>query len=1465
MTRHTLLLQPGAHDGTSQRQRALPALDPASAPLDERGMAQMLTEAQALAARLRWFAHDAATDTLREAGTWAALVTDPAGRIGITDMLAFLDDPSQADDAQARWMTRPHLVLLLVFLRLLDRWRAQFNGLTARHLDHHLHAVLQLRPQPPVPDRAAVVFRLAPRSGTLRLPAGTALDAGRDAAGQPQVYRTERDLLIGHAAVAQLRSVHVDRLHIGIPQVRDDRALTASGALDATLRLALGEPAPGDAVPPWRGAAVDTAFLRGLRPVLDLCRADRGLFLEHFELRLLMRLLRQRERGVEWPRINALLGDPAPASPRDFTANLAAAVAPQVLDFRNDALPQVNSIDDLFHHAGEDGPRRYIDTRLARIGFDAFMALMPLKLRTDAEWGEINRLLSLAGQRRTGDADWHLPPAADPTAFADNLRLALGGTLPAWPLRATTPQELDTALRDLETHLGMTIERIDRLVAFATVLDGDKAEAFDWTDADRLLADAHRERVTTRRRARLAAERNGNDGPDGLLRQARRVIADLQLPPAQAPADWDGVLALLGERGRLSASQCALLDAFRHQLADPSSAGAITWAEADALLELAWRAVQQLPEPVAQRIEWRNLHAFEDARSALADPLSPRWKTFGRRPVASADQPPAPNLGWAVSSPLLRLSEGRRELKLTLGLHPDSFDRGLFLRRLGLTDLAQPADLLSALTGAWVAELSTADGWVAPVWHQVRLSAGQGNGRADDYWALAGLARDSDAACPALQLTLLLAPDADPVAPPPGQDQPQLRLRLRPHWQDALQQWTTQADAFEPLRLVAVHVAASVQGLQALRLQAEDRALDARKPFEPFGTAPARGARLYISHDELARERLQSLALHIEWMALPPDLAAHYARYGASADEIKTLVAGFTAGLALLERGWVLPLAAAQPLFDADGRTDWAVAPATLLDQDGSGFSYQRRSDAVPPPDLRDATRCLRVELDSDLGHGSHPRLAALWAARLAAQLAAQAKVEPGDYLVNPPYLPRIKALTVDYSAAFEWRPPAQGAPAAADAPDADRLLHLHPFGSTRIAADSATLLPVYDQAGELCIGLRDVDAPQHLALLLQLAEGTSDPDAAPAAVSWSCLDGERWRPLDVVDDGTRGLLNSGIVELALPAVRTMPAAGVPQRLPAGLTWLRLAVSHDTRSVCDTVDIVAQAAAVRFDDNGNAPEHYLQPLPVGSITQLVQPDARIAQVLQPYTSFGGRPTESQQAFLTRVSERLRHRERAVAPWDIERLVLQAFPQIYKAKCLRAHATPGEVVVVVIPDIRNALPGEAAAPKAPADLLLDIERHLAARASAAAVLRVRNARYVPVRVRLSVRFTPGQDEGFAKRRLNQDLVRFLAPWAFDDGAEAMIGGRVYANSLVDFIDRRDYVAHVADLKLFRVRDGHPEFVPPADDYHIATEWPDEVLVAAPEHDIDVIPETGYRQDAFSGIGFMKVELDFIVHD
>lgn len=1452
MSRRSTILLPTSHDGTSQRNRALPALDPGYAAIDERSSADLLAFVQALAERLRYWGADEASDELREAGSWQAFASHP--HLSVADIVAYAKEPERFTGEQARWLGRPHFALLLAFIELFGHARTQLGELTGRHLEFHFRDILHMQVEPAEPDRAALVFHLATRVGQLLLPAGTALQAGRDSKGVARIYRTEREVVLNRAEVAELRSVFVNRRITGIPDVRKDRSLTARGAFEATLRLALGVPKPGDPIPTWKGKAIDLPFIVGLRAPLDLARGS--LFLEHHELRTLMQRVHRREAADhEWAEINALLGVVNPAKPRDFNANLESRVGK--IDFKTDGLPQVDNIDDLYVHRSEPDVRLYIDNRLKVIGFDNFVALMPIKLRIDAEWAEINRLLERAGRRQRNVMVWPLV-TNDPTAFEANLAKALAGQpAPTWPWGTKSIAQYEAELRALEGHLAMTVEHLDRLVAFAEQLDvASAAEDFDWSEVDRILADAHREHVYAGRRATLAEIRAGRDNLLGFDWVATYVLGRPAELPEQ-PLEWNVARAKLEQH--LDKSQIDVLNRFRAQLTDPSLARLYSWTDVYRVLELAQRYVEGLPDPVALLAEWRNIYAYADATTQLDDAAtSPRWKTFGGLPIADELHPPEPTLGFALRSPLLSLSQGKRTLTLTLGLAAASFDRNTFIRALGMVP-AEFSDehLRTALAGAWIVQVSTAKGWIELPLAEAKLADGQPG---SDYWSIRGLPRALDEDRPALQFELVADSTLDPLAPLADSSAawPSLRVVLRQRWDSKAKEWTTLLGPFESLQLMATHLQVEVEGLTDLRLQQDDRRLDPRKPFEPFGTRPSVGTRFYVSHPELIRSRLDMLRFDIEWMGLPASLTDHYLNYPV----INGGAASFETRVALIDRNLELPLTNA-PLFEDDAQKKTkptrALTIANVGQALGNVFEYSRRIDLGVGNDLRADSRYLRWELAPfDFGHSIYPSLAASKARELSVALTKGQVADPAAsaaYRVDAPYTPMIKQLRVSYRTSLELE---AGIPSTSD-----RLLHIHPFGEAPIDPADPGLLPRYDQAGELYIGLANFVAPQHLSLLLQLAEGTSDPEVEPVKVTWSCLDGDRWHDLGnghVLDDSTRGLINSGIVELALPSVA--PSS----RLPADRYWLRAAIARNPTSVCAAVDIRAQAVSVRFEDQGNAADHYAQPLPVGSIDRMIEPDARIVSIEQPFTSFGGKPAEQPEQFHTRVSERLRHKQRALTPWDYERLVLQRFAQIYKAKCLSSAAghEAGEVEVIVIPDIRGALPSDAFAPRASANVLADIEAYLRERAPGAANIRVRNAHYVPVLVRLGVRFMPGQDEGFAGKRLNEDLVRFLSPWAYGEGAELMIGGRIYASSIVDFVDRRDYVDYVAEIKLFRGR-GQDDFelIPPGVDYHVATNRPDEVLVAARSHVIDVISELGYRQASFTGINYMKIELDFIV--
>ena len=84
------------------------------------------------------------------------------------------------------------------------------------------------------------------------------------------------------------------------------------------------------------------------------------------------------------------------------------------------------------------------------------------------------------------------------------------------------------------------------------------------------------------------------------------------------------------------------------------------------------------------------------------------------------------------------------------------------------------------------------------------------------------------------------------------------------------------------------------------------------------------------------------------------------------------------------------------------------------------------------------------------------------------------------------------------------------------------------------------------------------------------------------------------------------------------------------------------------RSEGKLLDVKAQALRVTFSDRGNDTSFLAAPLPAGTIGKLVTPVVQVKSLNQPFETFGGRMREAPQAFRTRASERLRHKDRAIS-------------------------------------------------------------------------------------------------------------------------------------------------------------------------------------------------------------------------
>ncbi|MEO8960803.1 MAG: hypothetical protein ABI325_02915, partial [Ginsengibacter sp.] len=57
-----------------------------------------------------------------------------------------------------------------------------------------------------------------------------------------------------------------------------------------------------------------------------------------------------------------------------------------------------------------------------------------------------------------------------------------------------------------------------------------------------------------------------------------------------------------------------------------------------------------------------------------------------------------------------------------------------------------------------------------------------------------------------------------------------------------------------------------------------------------------------------------------------------------------------------------------------------------------------------------------------------------------------------------------------------------------------------------------------------------------------------------------------------------------------------------------------------------------------------------------------------------------------------------------------------------------------------------------------------------------------------------------DESFYKKLLNNEIEKFLCPWAFADGKEISFGGKISKSTLLNFVEERPYVDFVTCFKM-----------------------------------------------------------------
>ena len=619
-------------------------------------------------------------------------------------------------------------------------------------------------------------------------------------------------------------------------------------------------------------------------------------------------------------------------------------------------------------------------------------------------------------------------------------------------------------------------------------------------------------------------------------------------------------------------------------------------------------------------------------------------------------------------------------------------------------------------------------------------------------------------------------------------------------------------DILADLELKSATLKVQVLEARELVIQNDSSTLDAGKDFQPFGIRPAVGSNFYISNREIFSKKLDYLKLQWQWHDLPEESFASYYNYYLNNSRQNS---SFKVNTYLLDKKTWVALGTLSLFAEPEPEVPDSVQE--LIIQEVEALSGVERNPTLAPFSLFDTDTkkgVFRLELTGvDFGVKDFQE-------SFTRQVLLAVKNDtPETPMPNEPYVPVIKELFLNYHSAEEINFEV-GISEADYSGRVEQFFHVGPFGvaeQSRKKTETSTLhiplFPQYRDEGTLYIGINGFKGGQTLSLLFQVAEGSADPELNPQDVKWSYLSANQWvliEPLDILNDSSNQLLNSGIITFSI----SKKATADNTILPPGKHWLRATTETDSDAISSIINISAQAVAATFKDKENDPEYLKTPLAAETISKFKASDSSVKKIEQPFTSFGGKVTEKEVQFNQRICERLRHKDRAITIWDHEKLVLEEFPDVFKVKCLNhtrytgkiaeySELAPGQVSVIVVGNVQNKNAVDPLRPRASLSTLDAIHQFLTGRNVPCVELHVKNPIYEEIQIKTNVRFYPGFDQGFYGRQLEDDIKAFLSPWAFAGNPELVLGGKIHKSVILNFVEELSYVDYVTCFEMVHI--------------------------------------------------------------
>lgn len=608
------------------------------------------------------------------------------------------------------------------------------------------------------------------------------------------------------------------------------------------------------------------------------------------------------------------------------------------------------------------------------------------------------------------------------------------------------------------------------------------------------------------------------------------------------------------------------------------------------------------------------------------------------------------------------------------------------------------------------------------------------------------------------------------------------------------------------MELSKIDVEVAVKGLNKLSAQNKQGSIDINSEFEILGASPTKGSSIIIGSNELFCKPISNLKLNWNYMNLPTeseDLKEYYQNYNREIDNFS-----FKLKLSALSDFTYQRVGSEDHEFEMFQLDEEAKMKTSfeLNEFDLSKLQLKPKYDldyeSVEEYSKESETGFLKLTLsEPKIGFGFDVFTS------IYNEVVMKASTQKKGVEITPPnqpWSPIIDNLTVDYNAKttlyFN-----QSLLSENDFDQKNSFFLISNEGNTKTFTENSItspfLIPKFDNAGEFIIGLDGVKAPQTLNLLVEVKKSENTDYEFSAKLDWYYSSSNGWKilkPNQILYDETLSLLKSGVVSINLP-----PDISNDYNFFNNNKFYIKAVS---KNKADQFSLIRAIHNNGLTLSEVVPEnlsiHSTPHRDAESVQELVKPVNGIIRINQPLPSFGGKQKETTLQFYERVSQLLRHKNRPVSKWDIEKFLLEKFDWLMHVKCI--WDTPKEtgrehrIMILCLKKIDETQNIDEI--KLNGADMIEVKTLLYKYCSPFLKVEIINPVFEDIWIKCKIKFS-NISGGKAINALNNEFFKFICPWVSGEG---QIKTQFKKSEIVQFIKSRPYVSFVTGLSIIHFK-------------------------------------------------------------